>query len=307
MIGLRRRKFITGGAAMALGAGTMSFARADPLGLPIGLQLYTVQDAIQRDFDGTLRKVAAIGYRAVETGLALGGRSARDLRMIFESLGLDWKSAHINGAELQGGLQETIDQAHEAGLNFLVCAFPLALRRSAPATLNNAAGYVMDIVRNFTLDDWKANADFFNRVGEQIKKAGLQFAYHNHNLEFRKFGDATGYDTLLARTDPALVKLELDCGWMVSAGRDPADYLTRYSDRYVMLHVKDLKQAPPNTELKMKGADLGTGIIDWPRLFAAAGKAKIAAAYVEQEPPYPQSSLQSVQADFDYLHNLKLS
>jgi sugar phosphate isomerase/epimerase len=291
---------------MALGAATRSSARADPLGLPIGLQLYTVQDAIQRDFDGTLRKVAAIGYRAVETGLSLGGRSARDLRMIFESLGLDWKSAHVNGPELQGDLQRTIDQAHEAGLNYLVCAFPLALRRE-PKSAKGTMGFVMDIVHSFTLDDWKANADLFNKVGEQIKKAGLQFAYHNHNLEFRKFGDTTGYDTLLSRTDPALVKLELDCGWMVSTGRDPADYLTRYPDRYVMLHVKDLKQAPPNTELKIQGADLGTGIIDWPRLFATASKDKIAAAYVEQEPPFPQSSLQSIQTDFDYLHNLKLS
>lgn len=310
MARISRRDFVGGAGRAALGAGALATlvqsAGADPLGLPIGLQLYTVQDRIQADFDGTIRQVAAIGYRAVETNLTLAGRGPRELRLSFESLGLDWKSAHVGGAELQGDLQKTIDQARDAGLDYLVCAFPIVLRpeRFQPPA-KDLGGFVMDVAHGFTLDDWKANADLFNKIGEQSWKAGIQFAYHNHNIEFRKFGATTGYEELLRRTDPRLVKLELDCGWMVSAGQDPVEYLARYPGRYVMLHIKDLKPGtPPNTELKMQGTEIGSGIIDWPRLFAAAKKAAIAGYYVEQEPPFARSSLESVRIDFEYLHRL---
>jgi len=300
---LSRRRFIaSAGAAASLAALPTN---ADPLGIPIGLQLYTVQDRIQADFDGTLRAVASIGYRAVETGLNLGGRTALQLRDYFQSLGLIWKSAHINAGELQDGLAKTIEQAHQAELAYLVCAFPIIRHpeRFAPASKDIGA-FAAGVAHGLELDDWKFNADLFNKVGEAAKKAGLQFAYHNHNLEFRSLGGTTGYDTLLARTDPGLVKLELDCGWMVSAGKDPVEYLAKYPGRYAMLHVKDLKAAPPNTELKMQGADLGTGIIDWPRLFNAAKQSGIAGYFVEQEPPYPVSSLDSIKADFAYLKRL---
>ncbi len=270
-------------------------ASADPLGRPIGLQLYTISDALRKDFAGALRTVARIGYKAVETNLMLGGHDALQLKRMFSDLGLHWDSAHCAGDELTSGLDMTIAAAHLAELKYIVCAFP-----PIPASFKQA-------IAGMSLDDWKANANLFNRIGAATRKAGIQFAYHNHNIEFRRYGDTTGYDTLLAETDPGLVKLELDCGWMVSAGFDPVDYLGRYPDRYVMLHVKDLTaDYIPNTALKMASVDVGSGIIDWKRLLAAAGRTAVEGLYVEQEPPFAHSSLNSIKISYDYLHGLAI-
>jgi sugar phosphate isomerase/epimerase len=286
---ITRRHFIAGVAGFA----AMRSARAGLMRLPIGLQLYTIGDALRADFDGALRTVAAIGYRAVESNLNLAGHDAAALKQAFSGLGLTWESAHAAGDELRSDLGRTIEAAHGAGLKYLVCAFPLV------------PGAFKDAIAGLTLDDWKANADLFNHIGEQARAAGIQFAYHNHNLEFRKYDGVSGYDTLLARTDPALVKLELDCGWMMSAGLDPVTYLSRYSDRYVMLHLKDLRADHiPNTELKMASTEVGKGIIDWPRLLNAARGASVKGLYVEQEPPFAGSSLDSVRESFGYLRGL---
>ena len=283
---LSRRHFLAGSAGL-IAAGR---AFGSPLGLPIGLQLYTVGDANGRDFDGTLKTVAAIGYRAVEGNLSLAGRDARALKSAYDGLGLAWRSAHCGGGDLRDGLAKTIETAHAVGLDYLVCAFP-----QIPASIG-------DVIKGITLDDWKANAELFNRVGKRMHEAGITFAYHNHNIDFRRYGGVSGYDALLAGTDPKLVKLELDCGWMVSAGLEPVDYLGRYPDRYVMLHLKDLKRDHiPNTDLKMASTEVGKGIIDWPRLLAAAAKTSVKGLYVEQEPPFAASSLESVRVSFDYL------
>lgn len=289
---LSRRRFLAGWAGLIAAAG---HARADLLGRPIGLQLYTVSDAIGRDFEGTLKTVAAIGYRAVEGSLNLAGRDAKALKAVYDGLGLAWRSAHCGGEELRGGLAGTIETAHAIGLDYLVCAFP-----QIPASMK-------DVMAGITLDDWKANAALFNRIGEQARTAGVAFAYHNHNIDFRQYGGVSGYDVLLANTDPELVKLELDCGWMVSAGLDPVDYFGRYPERYVMLHLKDLKRDHiPNTGLKMASAEVGQGIIDWKRLLAAAARTSVRGLYVEQEPPFAASPLESVRASFDYLNALRL-
>ena len=289
---LSRRHFLAGSAGFVAVAGR---ARADLLGLPIGLQLYTVGDAIGRDFDGTLKTVAAIGYRVVEGNLSLAGHDAKALKAVYDGLGLAWRSAHCGGEELRGGLAKTIETAHAVGLDYLVCAFP-----QIPASIK-------DVLGGIALDDWKANAALFNRIGEQTRAAGITFAYHNHNIDFRRYDGISGYDTLLANTDPELVKLELDCGWMVSAGLDPVDYLRRYPGRYVMLHLKDLKRDHiPNTDLKMASTEVGNGIIDWKRLLAAAAKTSVKGLYVEQEPPFAVSSLDSVKASFEYLSGLRL-
>ena len=286
---LSRRHFLAGSAGLIAAGGR----RADALGQPIGLQLYTVGDAIGRDFDGTLKAVAAIGYRAVEGNLSLAGRDARALKAVYDGLGLGWRSAHCGGGDLRDGLGKTIETARAVGLEYLVCAFP-----QIPASIG-------DVIKGITLDDWKVNAELFNRIGERTHEAGITFAYHNHNIDFRRYDGISGYDALLAATDPRLVKLELDCGWMVSAGLDPVDYLGRYPDRYVMLHVKDLKREHiPNTDLKMASTEVGKGIIDWPRLLAAAAKTSVKGLYVEQEPPFVVSSLESVRVSFDYLKPL---
>jgi len=170
------------------------------------------------------------------------------------------------------------------------------------------------VIRGLTLDDWKWNADMCNKVGEQIKKAGLQLAYHNHNFEWRTYDGLVAYDEFLRRTDPALVKLELDCGWAVVAGKDPAEYLTKYLERYNLLHLKDFhKGFTPRTAIRgdqdygpLEAAELGRGAIDYARVFAAAKKAKIRAQFVEQEPPFSEmTALEAIKVSYEYVKNLQ--
>jgi sugar phosphate isomerase/epimerase len=172
--------------------------------------------------------------------------------------------------------------------------------------------FFLALIQSLTLDDWKWNAEQFNRVGEQVKKAGLQLGYHNHNFEFKSYGTTTGYDEFIRLTDPDLVKLELDCGWMTVAGHDPGAYLTKYPERYRLLHIKDFhKGFTPTTKLADQGpnapvpTELGRGAIDYRKIFSAASKGQIRALFVEQEPPFTEMpALEAIKVDYRYLKNL---
>jgi sugar phosphate isomerase/epimerase len=152
-----------------------------------------------------------------------------------------------------------------------------------------------------TLDDWRWNAEQFNRIGERVNAAGMRFAYHNHTPEFRSENGVLFYDELLRSTDPAKVTMELDCGWAAVAGQNPADLLTRYAPRISMLHVKDFKMshgavplpAPPSTEM-------GRGAIDYHPVFAAAKKANIEHVFVEQE-EFDIPPIEALKIDADYM------
>jgi sugar phosphate isomerase/epimerase len=182
---------------------------------------------------------------------------------------------------------------------------------------SNATGdqtaFFLAILQRLTLDDWKWNAEQFNKVGEQIRKAGLQLGYHNHNFEFRSYGSTTGYDEFIRLTDPDLVKLELDCGWMTVAGLDPVAYLTKYPERYRLLHIKDFRKGfTPTTKLGDQGqnapvpTELGRGAIDYRRILDAASKGQIRALFVEQEPPFTEMpALEAIKLDYDYLKKLQ--
>ena len=162
----------------------------------------------------------------------------------------------------------------------------------------------VNLLNSLTLDDWKWMIDFYNQTGAKAKAAGITFGYHNHNFEFKKLDGVRPYDLLIEQTDPQLVSFELDCGWMISAGVDPVDYLTRHPDRYRLLHIKDLaKEQPPGGG---KTTEVGGGAIDWTRIFNAAKKTKVAGYYVEQEPPFERPQLESARISYDYPHKLKI-
>jgi sugar phosphate isomerase/epimerase len=281
-----RRHFI--GLAAAAMAARPAAALAH---IPLGIQLYTVREDLAKDFAGTLNKIKAIGIHTVQTAsLASNGRNATQLRKIFGDMGLTWESSHAAGDALRISAEQTVDRAMAAGLKNLVCSFPL---------------YPVDskaVLAGPTLDDWKRNAQACNTIGELCKKAGLTLSYHNHNVEFKKVGGIYAYDVLLKETDPALVQMEMDIGWVAASGADPADYLTRYPTRYRSLHIKDLKpQDVPNTDLKMISAIIGKGIVNWTRVLAAAKKASVRNAYLEIEEPYDPSPLEMVRASYGYL------
>jgi sugar phosphate isomerase/epimerase len=258
--------------------------------IPLGLQLYTVRADLAKDYEGTMRQLKAIGLRRVQANLTMSGKSSADQRKLYDAMGFTWESIHAGGDALRGNVQATVDEAKSVGIKNITCSFPL---------------YPVDraqIMAGPTLDDWKRNAEAFNKAGEVCKKAGLTFAYHNHNLEFRKVGDVVPYDLLLKETDPSLVSMEMDIGWVIAGGGDPVEYLTRYPTRFSSLHIKDLKnEGIPNFNMKMTSAIIGRGIVDWKKIRVAAHKSKVERAFLEIEEPYDPSPLGMVKASFEYM------
>lgn len=302
MRSISRRGFLATGAAAIGGLSAIARrAAADPIGLPIGLQLYTVRQQAGKDFEGTLKEVATIGYQEVEL-YSIFDRKAADVRRALEGAGLGCVSAHYGVPALREGLAARIDHAKELGLQFLICPFPGVAdpSRSRPGGPSFAD--------SLTLDDWKWNADLFNKVGEQAKKAGLRFGYHNHHIEFREFDGVTAFDELLRRTDPDLVTIELDCGWVKVAGLDPAEFIAKHASRVGLLHIKDVKAGPaPSTRFgpAVPFAEVGRGSIDWPKVFEAAKKAGVRRYYVEQDTT-ERPPLEAIKISRDYLHALKV-
>ena len=281
-----RRNFLLGAAAMGLTG--PSFAQRS---IPLGLQMYTVRNDLAKDFDGTAKKVRAIGIRHVQANLTQSGKSSKDQRKLYDSLGISWESIHAGGDGLRGGLDATIAEAKSVGIRNITCSSPLYPTERG------------SLMAGPSVDDWKKNADAFNKIGTACKAAGLTFAYHNHNVEFRKVGDVVPYDLLLQQTDPALVQMEMDIGWVVAGGADPVAYLTKYPNRYYSLHIKDLKnQGIPNTNMKMISAIIGKGIVDWKKVLPAAHKTRVERAFLEIEEPYDPSPLEMVKQSYDFLH-----
>jgi sugar phosphate isomerase/epimerase len=207
-----------------------------------------------------------------------------------------------------GGIDQAIPYAKEVGARYLISSvtFP-----KAPEPGKFDMKTILAQLSAFTLDDYKQIAARCNEMGAQAKKAGLQFAYHNHNFEFKpQAGGAIGYDIVLKETDPDLVKFELDCGWMAAAGHDPIAYLTEYPKRYRLLHIKDFQPTEsPAVSLeesqRPKPAELGRGHIDYKPIFAAAKKTEVELYYVEQEPPFTTTpALEAIKIDYAYLHAL---
>jgi sugar phosphate isomerase/epimerase len=301
----RREVLIGGGAfaATAVALGRPSRLFANPLGKPIGLELYTVSAELDKDYDGTLRQIAAIGYKEVETGVS-ATRKAADVKKSLQDAGLGCRALHIG----MGGMEEALPYAKEIGAKYLISSvtFP---KPPKPGKFDVKA-FVAQLAA-FTLDDYKKIAARCNEMGEQAKKASLQFGYHNHNFEFKpQGGGKIGYDLVLSETDPSLVKFELDCGWMVAAGHDPVAYLTKYPKRYRLLHIKDFHPtSSPSVGLdesvRPKPAELGRGHVDYKPIFAAAEKTEVELYYVEQEPPFTVTpAMDAIKIDYDYLHAL---
>jgi sugar phosphate isomerase/epimerase len=281
-----RRNFLAGAAALAVSG--PAFAQRT---VPLGLQLYTVRADLAKDYEGTMKILKGIGIRNVQANLTMAGKSSADQRKLYDSMGMVWKSIHAGGDGLRTGLQATIDEAKGVGITNITCSFALYPAERAA------------MMAGPSVDDWKRNADSFNKIGTACKAAGMSFAYHNHNIEFRKVGEVVPYDLLLKETDPALVQMEMDIGWVIAGGADPVAYLTKYPDRFHSLHIKDLKRdGIPNYNMKMISAIIGKGIVDWKAVLAAAHKVKLERAFLEIEEPYDPSALEMVEQSFDYLH-----
>jgi sugar phosphate isomerase/epimerase len=300
---ISRRAFLkTTAASVALAAAwkRVPVLMANPLGLPIGLQLYSVRDILPKDYEGTLQQLSALGFREVEAA-GFFGRSPSAVQQAMAHAGLSCVSAHYPLSQLLPKVDETIQFGKDLGLDYIVCASPML---KDPARVKDPGS--REAREAMTLDDWKWNADQFNHIGEKVHAAGMKFAYHNHTPEFRSENGIMFYDELLRSTDPAKVAMELDCGWAEVAGQNPVDLLKHYPTRIKMLHVKDFKltaavtpaTAPPSTEL-------GRGTIDYRPIFEAAKKASIEHAFVEQE-EFDMPAMAALKIDADYMRALNV-
>jgi sugar phosphate isomerase/epimerase len=299
-----RRTFLKAASASAAGAALWSSVprlMANPLGLPVGLQLYSVRDILPKDYEGTLRQLAALGYREVEAA-GFFGRGPREVKQAMNHAGLQCVSAHYPLRDLLPKLDEVIQFGKDLGLKYIVCASPML---KDPSRVKDPASSAAR--ESMTLEDWRWNAEQFNHIGERVHAADMKFAYHNHTAEFRSENGTVFYDELLRSTDPAKVTMEMDCGWVVVGGENPVDYLTRHPSRFSMLHVKDFRMggaAYTNSE-PPPSAELGHGSIDYRPIFEAAKKAPIEHAFVEQE-TFDMPPMEALKIDADYMHGLSV-
>jgi sugar phosphate isomerase/epimerase len=294
----RRSFFPLAGGALAAAAFSQQTRR--PHGLPVGIQLYMVNADLTKDPAGTLKKIAEIGYSEVETA-GWGKLSVAQFRDLLRDAGLRAPSAHLGfGTEDTGKL---LDDAKTLGVEYVVS--------SMLSPKDEGVGDFFKNLNSLSADDFRRIAAHANEIGQRAKAAGVQYAYHNHNFEFRDLGDGkTGYDILLEETDASVVKFETDCGWMKVGGRDPVEYLRRYGNRIAMLHVKDFKNiTKPVTALfspdRPIPTELGSGSIDYKPILEAGLKVGVKHIFVEQEPPFKEvPAMEAAAIDCSYLKSL---
>jgi sugar phosphate isomerase/epimerase len=297
---ISRRAFLKTTVASAAAWTSISSTGANPLGLPLGLQLYSVRTMLPNDYEGTLKQLGAMGYQEVEAA-GFFGRTASEVKQAMDQAGLRCVSAHYPLAQWIPEEGEIIQYGKDLGLEYIICSSPMLKDASQRKT-----GGSESITAMMTLEDWRWNAEQFNRLGERVKAAGMQFGYHNHTGEFREMDGVVIYDELLRLTDPAKVTMEMDCGWVIVGGKNPVDYLTRYPTRISLLHVKDFKlggawkeaEPPPSTEM-------GRGSIDYRPIFEAAKHGNLKHAFVEQE-EFDMDPLEALKIDRDYMRALSV-
>jgi sugar phosphate isomerase/epimerase len=291
----RRGFLVSAGAGVAAGSMMSTFSFASTGSIPLGIQLWTVKDEAEKDLEGTMKKLYAIGFREIEFA-GFYGKTAAEIAALMKGIGFNLVSMHAGADDIAAKGDSIIADAKTLGVKYLICSSPMS--DAAKAKLEWAKK--MDAL---DAGDWKLNAALFNKFGKTVKAAGLQFGYHNHHTEFKKFGGKTAFDTLFESTDPDLVKIELDVGWAVAARQDPIAILDKYKGRVVALHVKDIGKLADDPHQATTVA-VGEGTIDWKKVIGTAKANGTKAFFYEQEAPYTRPVLESAKMSADYLSKL---
>ena len=297
---INRRKFLQNTGALALGGLAISQQTTGMSSMNnladtknVGLQLYTVTNAMDTDLDATLKRIAEIGYKDLESAFTrkggFYGLTAKEFAAKAKDYGLSWRAHHVGGApfkmpagakppvgadgkpmvfppmkNLRDHYQEVVDSATEGGVKYLVCS-------STPID---------------TLDEIKLSIETFNKTGEACKKAGIGFAFHNHTKEFDRIEGKVPYEMFLSEISADLMKFELDLGWATKSGTDPVELFKKHPGRFPLWHVKDLDR------VTQKPVEIGKGYVDLKRVFDAAESAGMQHFFVEQDAaPQPMDNI----------------
>ena len=264
---MKRRNFIQN---LSIGAATLYANKLLPnisKDKTLAVQLYTVRDAVSKNLEGTLERLAGLGYKRIELYGYNGtffGKTASEFKTILGNTGIKVLSSHHttgiamkNKGTISDGWDKAIEDVHALGAEYMVCAYLMPNER--------------------TPEIYKSLPAMFEKAATATKAAGIQFAYHNHDFEFEKLDDTLVYDFLLKNTPGDLVKMEMDLYWISKAGHDPVAYFEKYPGRFAMWHVKDMEAGTKAI------TEVGNGTIDFDRIFKARKKAGLKYWFVEQD------------------------
>jgi len=276
-----RRHFLKTAGAFALGSmilPELTFALGK-IKNP-GIQLYSVRTEMLADAKGTLKQLAALGIKQIESASSAKGNyyglTGKEMKETCKELDMTLRSGHV---AINSKWQQTMEEAAEAGQEYLICS-------SMPKS-------------GQTIDNYKKTAEIFNKSGEECRKLGLKFGYHNHDYEFDKVDGQILYDVLMDNTDPKLVHMELDLGWVVASGNDPIAYFKKYKGRFPLWHLKDMDLQ------KKHSTEFGKGGLDIPKLFKHQKDSGLKYFFIEQE-EYAKTPLESIKYDMDYLERTRI-
>lgn len=248
-----------------------------------GIQLWSVRDDMAKDAKATLKALAAAGYQQIESfegdkGI-YWGMTNTEFKAYMDELGMKLVSAHCDASK---DFEKKAAEAAAIGVSHLITPYLGAQKK---------------------MDDWKKIAENFNKYGEMAKKAGIRYAYHNHAYSFVTLEGQVPQDYILANTDAGLVDFEMDIYWVVTGGKDPIEYLTKYPNRFTLCHVKDRSKTLPATE-ENASVDLGTGSIDFPKVLKVAKDNGMQYFIVEQERWDNSTPIKSAEVDAAYMGKL---
>jgi sugar phosphate isomerase/epimerase len=282
--GITRRNFIHESSVLMSAAFlTPKFNFATASKYKMGLQLFTIRDAMKADVKGTLKQVAALGYQDLETygfdpaQVTFYGLKANDFKQLLDDMQLTASSGHYDFApffdksadDVKKYVDQCIEGARAIGQRYIT--WPWLSPESR------------------TLDKFKLLSEKLNRIGEQVTKAGLGFAYHNHDFEFTDHNGQNGYEIVMRETDPALVKLQIDLYWVMHSSKlSPAELFSKQPGRFVMWHIKDMDKVTRDY------TELGNGSIDYKVILPEASRAGLQLYFLEQGGNFAKNSMQSI-------------
>ena len=243
-----------------------------------GVQLYSFRDEMTKDALGTLEKIASIGIKEIESARSKKGHyyglSPSDMKKACRDLGMELISGHVH---LDKNFKKTLEEAVASGQKYLICS-------SMPS-------------KGQTVDNYKKVAEEFNKAGEACEKVGIHFGYHNHEYEFESDQGQVLYDVLMDNTEPDLVHMELDLGWVIVGGKDPLGYFKKYPGRFPLWHLKDMDMT------KKESTEFGKGGLDIPTMMENQEASGVKHIFIEQE-EYASTPMESMRHNMGYLSGL---